>query len=119
MQRLSVQGTMRAGPSPSPPSATLQVCELSDLGDRPLVGALTSRLQALQAQLQTFVERVDGSAKPALGGRDPAEEEWGSARPGSPPHPADSQSATNKVNARKHTHTHTLFFFSSSPSFFH
>lgn len=94
-------------PSPSPPSATLQVCELSDLGDRPLVGALTSRLQALQAQLQTFVERVDGLAKPALGGRDPAEEEEGCGRPGSPPRPADSQSAANKVNARKHT----IFFF--------
>ncbi|XP_075882268.1 microtubule cross-linking factor 2 isoform X3 [Nelusetta ayraudi] len=78
------------------PSLPSQVCELSDLGDRPLVGALTSRLQALQAQLQTFVERVDGLAKPALGGRDPAEEEGGCGRPGSPPRPADSQSAANK-----------------------
>lgn len=99
-------------PPPTLPSATLQVCELSDLGDRPLVGALTSRLQALQAQLQTFVERVDGLAKPALGGRDPAEEEGGCGRPGSPPRPADSQSAANKVNARKHT---IFFFFPRHP----
>lgn len=53
------------------------------------------------------MERVDGLAKPALGGRDPAEEEGGCGRPGSPPRPADSQSAANKVNARKHT----IYFF--------
>lgn len=100
-------------PLPSSPPATPQVLELSDLGDRPLVGALTSRLQALQAQLQTFVERVDGLAKPAAGGRGPAEEEEGCG-PGSPPGPADIKSAADKVNVRKHTvffFLVTLFFF--------
>ncbi|XP_068997666.1 microtubule cross-linking factor 2 isoform X1 [Embiotoca jacksoni] len=52
---------------PQPPS---QISELSDLGDRPLVGALTSRLQALHIQLQAFVERVDSLGKPPAGGRD-------------------------------------------------
>ncbi|CAL9702711.1 unnamed protein product [Knipowitschia caucasica] len=40
-----------------------QILELSDLSDRPLVGALTSRLQALHSQLQAFVERVDGLSR--------------------------------------------------------
>ncbi|XP_029291802.1 protein SOGA1 [Cottoperca gobio] len=48
-----------------------QISELSDLADRPLVGALTSRLQALHTQLQAFVERVDILGKPPAGGRDP------------------------------------------------
>uniref|UniRef100_A0A8D3CKC7 DUF4482 domain-containing protein n=1 Tax=Scophthalmus maximus TaxID=52904 RepID=A0A8D3CKC7_SCOMX len=48
-----------------------QISELSDLADRPLVGALTSRLQALHTQLQAFVERVDCLGKPPAGGRDP------------------------------------------------
>lgn len=48
-----------------------QISELSDLADRPLVGALTSRLQALHTQLQVFVERVDDLGKPLAGGRDP------------------------------------------------
>ncbi|KAG7226943.1 hypothetical protein INR49_022238, partial [Caranx melampygus] len=48
-----------------------QISELSELSDRPLVGALTSRLQALHTQLQAFVERVDGLGKPPAGGRDP------------------------------------------------
>ncbi|XP_029136425.2 microtubule cross-linking factor 2 [Labrus bergylta] len=48
-----------------------QISELSDLADRPLVGALTSRLQALHAQLQCFVERVDGVGKASAGARDP------------------------------------------------
>uniref|UniRef100_G3NPZ7 Suppressor of glucose, autophagy associated 1 n=1 Tax=Gasterosteus aculeatus aculeatus TaxID=481459 RepID=G3NPZ7_GASAC len=48
-----------------------QVSELSDLADRPLVGALTSRLQALHTQLQAFVEQVDILGKPPAGGRDP------------------------------------------------
>ncbi|XP_062248167.1 protein SOGA1 isoform X3 [Platichthys flesus] len=48
-----------------------QISELSDLADRPLVGALTSRLQALHNQLQAFVERVDSLGKPSAGGRDP------------------------------------------------
>lgn len=49
---------------------SLQISELSDLADRPLVGALTSRLQALHTQLQAFVERVDGLGKPQTGVRD-------------------------------------------------
>ncbi|XP_041654864.1 protein SOGA1 isoform X2 [Cheilinus undulatus] len=48
-----------------------QISELSDLADRPLVGALTSRLQALHAQLQCFVERVDNVGKASPGVRDP------------------------------------------------
>ncbi|XP_026222692.1 protein SOGA1 isoform X2 [Anabas testudineus] len=48
-----------------------QISELSDLADRPLVGALTSRLQALHTQLQAFVERVDGLGKSQTGARDP------------------------------------------------
>ncbi|XP_061688447.1 protein SOGA1 [Syngnathoides biaculeatus] len=43
-----------------------QISELSDLADRPLVGALTSRLQALHSQLQVFVERVDTLGKSSL-----------------------------------------------------
>lgn len=41
-----------------------QISDLSELSDRPLVGALTGRLQALHTQLQAFVERVDGLSKP-------------------------------------------------------
>ncbi|KAM9855194.1 microtubule cross-linking factor 2 [Aulostomus maculatus] len=48
-----------------------QISELSDLADRPLVGALTSRLQALHSQLQAFVEQVDSLGKSPAGGRDP------------------------------------------------
>ncbi|XP_077400743.1 microtubule cross-linking factor 2 isoform X2 [Vanacampus margaritifer] len=44
-----------------------QISELSDLADRPLVGALTSRLQALHSQLQVFVEHVDSLGKSSLG----------------------------------------------------
>uniref|UniRef100_A0A3P8TG29 Microtubule crosslinking factor 2 n=1 Tax=Amphiprion percula TaxID=161767 RepID=A0A3P8TG29_AMPPE len=44
--------------------------QLSDLSDRPLVGALTSRLQALHTQLQAFVEQVDGLNKPPAAGRE-------------------------------------------------
>lgn len=93
------------------PSAPPQVLELSHLGDRPLVGALTSRLQALQAQLQIFVERVDSLAKPAAGGREPAEDEEG---PSPPSGPADSNSVADKVNVRKHP----LFFILSRHLFF-
>lgn len=42
------------------PPSNSQISELSDLSDRPLVGALTGRLQALHSQLQAFVEQVDG-----------------------------------------------------------
>ncbi|XP_035512358.1 LOW QUALITY PROTEIN: protein SOGA1-like [Morone saxatilis] len=53
------------------PQPHSQISELSDLSDRPLVGALTSRLQALHTQLQAFVEQVDNLGKPPAGGRDP------------------------------------------------
>ncbi|XP_030278088.1 protein SOGA1 isoform X1 [Sparus aurata] len=53
------------------PQPHSQISELSDLADRPLVGALTSRLQALHTQLQAFVEQVDSLGKPPAGGRDP------------------------------------------------
>ncbi|XP_040008281.1 protein SOGA1 isoform X2 [Xiphias gladius] len=53
------------------PQPHSQISELSDLADRPLVGALTSRLQALHTHLQAFVERVDSLGKPPAGGRDP------------------------------------------------
>ncbi|XP_029013005.1 protein SOGA1 isoform X2 [Betta splendens] len=48
-----------------------QISELSDLADRPLVGALTSRLQALHTQLQAFVERVDSVGRGRSGAREP------------------------------------------------
>ncbi|KAF6726067.1 Protein SOGA1, partial [Oryzias melastigma] len=64
---------------PQPPS---QIAELSDLADRPLVGALTSRLQALQSQLQAFVEQVDSQSRPASDTRDPQVE--GAPPPASP-----------------------------------
>lgn len=48
-----------------------QISELSDLSDRPLVGALTGRLQALHSQLQAFVEQVDGlSRAPSSGSQE-------------------------------------------------
>ncbi|XP_053173363.1 protein SOGA1 [Scomber japonicus] len=53
------------------PQPHSQISELSDLADRPLVGALTSRLQALHTQLQAFVEHVDNLGKSPAGGRDP------------------------------------------------
>uniref|UniRef100_A0A8C7Z1D5 Microtubule crosslinking factor 2 n=1 Tax=Oryzias sinensis TaxID=183150 RepID=A0A8C7Z1D5_9TELE len=66
---------------PQPPS---QIAELSDLADRPLVGALTSRLQALQSQLQAFVEQVESQSRPTSEMRDPQME---GAYPPSSPHP--------------------------------
>ncbi|KAF7648179.1 hypothetical protein LDENG_00160530, partial [Lucifuga dentata] len=53
------------------PQPHSQISQLSDLADRPLVGALTSRLQALHTQLQAFVEQVDSLGKSPEGGRDP------------------------------------------------
>ncbi|XP_026188256.1 protein SOGA1 isoform X2 [Mastacembelus armatus] len=52
------------------PQPHSQISELSDLADRPLVGALTSRLQALHTQLQSFVEQVDSLGKPPAGASD-------------------------------------------------
>ncbi|XP_011620117.2 protein SOGA1 isoform X2 [Takifugu rubripes] len=74
-----------------------QISELSDLVERPLVAALTSRLQALHAHLQAFVEQVDGLVKPAAGGKDT--EEGGESPPasnGSPlPCPDNTQDGAN------------------------
>lgn len=54
-----------------PQSNNSQISELSDLSDRPLVGALTGRLQALHSQLQAFVEQVDGlSRAPSSGAQE-------------------------------------------------
>ncbi|XP_047220736.1 protein SOGA1 isoform X2 [Girardinichthys multiradiatus] len=64
------------------PQPHCQISELSDLADRPLVGALTSRLQALHTQLQTFVEQVDSLGTPPTGGRDAHVE--GASPPASP-----------------------------------
>lgn len=47
-----------------------QISELSDLLDRPLVAALTSRLQALHVHLQAFMEQVDSLVKPPAGRKD-------------------------------------------------
>ncbi|XP_056155529.1 protein SOGA1 [Lampris incognitus] len=47
-----------------------QISELNDLADRPLVGALTSRLQVLHTQLQAFVEQVDTLDSSPAGGRE-------------------------------------------------
>lgn len=85
-----------------------QVSELSDLTNRPLVGALTSRLQALHAQLQVFVERVDSLGKPPEGGKEPhIEGECPVASNGASPHSSgDNQdglkTVEEKVNEKKH-----------------
>ncbi|XP_043962850.1 protein SOGA1 isoform X2 [Gambusia affinis] len=81
------------------PQPHCQISELSDLADRPLVGALTSRLQALHTQLQAFVEQVDGLGKPPSGARDAQVE--GASPPASPcasiPCSGDGQDQENKV----------------------
>ncbi|XP_013857238.1 protein SOGA1 isoform X2 [Austrofundulus limnaeus] len=75
-----------------------QISELSDLTDRPLVGALTSRLQALHSQLQAFVEQVDALGKAPSGGRDAQVE--GASPPPSPrasiPCSGDGQDQENR-----------------------
>nr|XP_057940241.1 protein SOGA1 isoform X2 [Doryrhamphus excisus] len=70
------------------PQHHCQISELSDLADRPLVGALTSRLQALHGQLQVFVERVDSLGKSSLAG-------------GESPPPSTSPSSKDEHNAPK------------------
>lgn len=83
-----------------------QISELSDLADRPLVGALTSRLQALHTQLQAFVEQVDGLGKPPSGARDAQVE--GASPPASPcasiPCSGDGQDQENKVEHKVKIH---------------
>ncbi|KAM3871928.1 microtubule cross-linking factor 2 [Diretmus argenteus] len=74
------------------PQPHSQISELSDLADRPLVGALTSRLQALHAQLQAFVERVDILGSSPGGGRDPKVE-------GASPQPLLSESGDPSLAA--------------------
>lgn len=82
--------------------------ELSDLADRPLVGALTSRLQALHSQLQAFVEQVDSLGKTPAGGKDQQVEEDTLASPCALlPSTGDGQdglnSAEQKVTEKRHT----------------
>ncbi|CAL8398178.1 unnamed protein product, partial [Boreogadus saida] len=60
-----------AGSCDHPDKPQNQMSELSDLAERPLVAALTSRLQALHSQLQAFVERVDSLGGSPVGDRDP------------------------------------------------
>lgn len=52
----------------------VQISELSDLVDRPLVAALSSRLQALHAHLQAFMEQVDSLVKRPAARKGSAEE---------------------------------------------
>lgn len=86
-----------------------QISELSDLAYRPLVSALTSRLQALHIQLQAFVEQVDSLVKPPAGGRDPQME--GASPLASPctsrrfsgDHQDGLNTAEEKVKDKKHT----------------
>ncbi|KAM4562684.1 microtubule cross-linking factor 2 isoform 2-T2 [Odontesthes bonariensis] len=84
------------------PQPHSQISELSDVADRPLVGALTSRLQALHTQLQAFVEQVDSLSKPQSGGRDAQGE--GSSSPASPctsvPCSGDSQNPENRTEEK-------------------
>ncbi|KAM4609873.1 microtubule cross-linking factor 2 [Polymixia lowei] len=72
------------------PQPQNQISELSDLADRPLVAALTSRLQALHTQLQAFVERVDGLGSSPAGGREPQVE-------GASPQPLLSESGDSSL----------------------
>ncbi|XP_017266812.1 protein SOGA1 isoform X2 [Kryptolebias marmoratus] len=79
-----------------------QISELSDLRDHPLVGALTSRLQALHSQLQAFVEQVDGLGKAPSSGRDAQLE--GASPPPSPcasiPCSGDGQDQENRAEEK-------------------
>ncbi|KAM9752376.1 microtubule cross-linking factor 2 isoform 2-T2 [Menidia menidia] len=84
------------------PQPHSQISELSEVSDRPLVGALTSRLQALNSQLQAFVEQVDSLSKPESGGRDAQAE--GSSSPASPctsaPCSGDGQNPENRTEEK-------------------
>lgn len=91
-----------------------QISELSDLVDRPLVAALTSRLQALHAHLQAFMEQVDSLVKPPAGRKD-AVEEGGCplASNGSPlPCSGDSQDEVDSVEEKVNTlfSLYTLYY---------
>lgn len=78
-----------------------QISELSDLVDRPLVAALTSRLQALHAHLQAFVEQVDGLVKPTAGGKDTEEDGESPLAPNGSPLPCqDGANPAEKVSAK-------------------
>ncbi|XP_029974311.1 protein SOGA1 [Salarias fasciatus] len=83
------------------PQPHSQISELSDLADRPLVGALTSRLQALHSQLQAFVERVDRLGRLPPGGRDAQVE--GAPAPASPctPVPVSEDGHDGQSRAQK------------------
>lgn len=80
-----------------------------------MVAALTSRLQALHAHLQAFVEQVDGLVKPHAGGKDTEEDgESPLASNGSPlPCPDNSQDGADpaeKVNVLLSHLSHTFSF---------
>lgn len=99
---------------------SLQFSELSDLTDRPLVGALTSRLQALHSQLQAFVEQVDTVGKAPLGGRDSRVE--GASPPPSPcvaiPCSGDGQDQENRAEEKVKDKKHNPPLYFLSPSWF-
>lgn len=89
-----------------------QISGLSDLADRPLVGALTSRLQALHVQLQSFVEKVDSLGKTPASGREPQGEGESTLCSG------DSQDAQNEAEEKVKDHKHSFFSLLVTP-FFH
>lgn len=88
-----------------------QISELSDLVDRPLVAALTSRLQALHAHLQAFVEQVDSLVKAPVGRKDAVEE--GACPPASngSPLPCSGDSQDGVDSAEKKVNTFFLFCY--------
>ncbi|KAK7884647.1 hypothetical protein WMY93_027770 [Mugilogobius chulae] len=85
-----------------------QISELSDLSDRPLVGALTSRLQALHSQLQAFVERVDGLSRAPHSG----------AGLGGVITPEDSSLVANIISSEENSAAHKPFILPSILLFF-
>lgn len=87
--------------------------------DRPLVAALSSRLQALHAHLQAFMEQVDSLVK-RPGGRKGSAEEGGCppATNGSPlPCSGDSQDIVDIVERK--VNTLLLFFYYQGSEFDH
>ncbi|KAM3617202.1 uncharacterized protein V6R79_003284 [Siganus canaliculatus] len=80
------------------PQPHSQISELSDLADRPLVAALTSRLQALHTQLQVFVEQVDSLGKPPAAGKEP---EVDTESPLTSPCPGDGHDGLNTAEGKQ------------------
>lgn len=90
-----------------------QISELSDLVDRPLVAALTSRLQALHAHLQSFVEQVDGLVKAPAGGKGPEEEGERALVSNGSPLPCSGDSQDGAISAEEKVNTEGLVLFHS------